>query len=347
MQICGCGKKKERERHCGSSLHVNKRNFGVRESKILCFLKNARGVLMPAEGSAALCRNQEHPEKLIKTLPSDYTPEDANRFLSRPSLTQLAPRNAKDGWDPPQQDSERKPAYQRADCPARAAAAGSTSTQRGQLLRNISKAQAAYRKGEKKVCLTTSLTGGLDKSGAHFKLLLWQKRGGFTDICAQNSPNPREHSYKEHTQSLGVFGKKVEHRCPLNITFAFAMCIINPSLRQRCSWELYIEFPRWLLPTRARKDNVFPLKLCYVLTLGKYIPFQYHAAPEQELILFTDMLFKMILSQYLSWAVLELGILLPQPPNCDCRHRPRHSVRVCAVGRDGVSQDKGLGNNSK
>lgn len=39
-------------------------------------------------------------------------------------------------------------------------------------------------KEKKKVCLTTSLTGGLDKSGAHFKLLLWQKRGGFTDICA-------------------------------------------------------------------------------------------------------------------------------------------------------------------
>lgn len=103
-----------------------------------------------------------------------------------------------------------------------------------------------------------------------------------------------------HTKStlslLGYLARKLNTGCPLNITFAFAMCIINSSLRERCSWELYIELPRWLLPTRARKDSVFPLKLCYLLTLGKYIPFQYHAAPEQELILFTDMLFKMILS---------------------------------------------------
>lgn len=42
-------------------------------AKLLCVLKNTRGALTPVEGNAALCRNQEHPEKLIKTLPSDYT----------------------------------------------------------------------------------------------------------------------------------------------------------------------------------------------------------------------------------------------------------------------------------
>lgn len=59
--------------------------------------KECKGCFNASEGRAALCRNQEHSEKLIKTLPSDYTPEDANRFLSRPSLTQLAPKECK-GW---------------------------------------------------------------------------------------------------------------------------------------------------------------------------------------------------------------------------------------------------------
>ena len=37
------------------------------------------------------------PEKLIKTFLFDYTLEDGNRFLSRLSLTQLAPEECK-GW---------------------------------------------------------------------------------------------------------------------------------------------------------------------------------------------------------------------------------------------------------
>jgi hypothetical protein len=63
----------------------------------LRFLKNARCTLMPQEGRAALCRHQEHPEKLIRTVFSDYTLEDGPCFLSCPSLTQLAQEEC-EGW---------------------------------------------------------------------------------------------------------------------------------------------------------------------------------------------------------------------------------------------------------
>lgn len=143
MQSCSCGKSR-RERRLIICKYTE---FWCPARQNFVLPVECQGLLMPQEGRAALCRNQEHPEKLIKTFPSDYTPEDGNRFLSRPSLTRLAQEEC-EGWvgsSPAGQWKEA--AYRRPDCPARAAAAGSTSTQRGQLSRNISKAKAAYRKG--------------------------------------------------------------------------------------------------------------------------------------------------------------------------------------------------------
>ena len=93
------------------------------------FLNNPRRTLMPKEGGAVLCRNWEHPEKLIKTFLFDYTLEDGNRFLSRLSLTQLAPEECK-GWVGSSPTWEWKEAtYHRDDGSVRnAAAAGSSST---------------------------------------------------------------------------------------------------------------------------------------------------------------------------------------------------------------------------
>ena len=56
------------------------------------------------------------------------------------------------------------------------------------------------------MCLTTSLTGGLETSGAHFlKLLLWQKyRWLYRHLCLEFTEPMREHLYKEHTQTIRV-----------------------------------------------------------------------------------------------------------------------------------------------
>ena len=133
------------------------------------FLNNPRRNLMPKKGGAVLCRNWEHPEKLIKTFLFDYTLEDGNRFLSRLSLTQLAREECK-GWVGSSPTWEWKEAtYHRDDGSVRnAAAAGSSST----LWDNrfaIFQRQGNLQESWKKMHSTTSLSGGLDRSGACFK----------------------------------------------------------------------------------------------------------------------------------------------------------------------------------
>ena len=94
----------------------------------VCFLNNPRRALMQKKGRAVLCKNWEHPEKLIKTFPFDYTLEDGNSFLSRLSLTQLAQEECK-GWVGSFPTWEWKEAtYQRDDGVRGTAAADSTST---------------------------------------------------------------------------------------------------------------------------------------------------------------------------------------------------------------------------
>lgn len=163
---------------------------------------------MPQEGRAVLCRHQEHPEKLIKTFFSDYTLEDGNRFLSRPSLTQLA-REECEGWVGSSPRSERKqhtkglPAQPGLQLLAPPPPSGDNCCALFQRLRQLTGK-------EKKVCLTTSFTGGLATRGTHFKLLLWQKyRRLYRHLCLEFAEPTREHLYKEHTQTFRAFGKKL------------------------------------------------------------------------------------------------------------------------------------------
>lgn len=129
---------------------------------------------MPKKERAIQCRNREHPEKLIKTFLFDYTLEDGNSFLSRLSLTQLAQEECK-GWVGSSPTQEWKEAtYQRDDGVRTAAAANSTSTLWDNCLA-IFQRQRQLTGKKKKTHLTTSLSGGLDKSGAHFNVSLWQK----------------------------------------------------------------------------------------------------------------------------------------------------------------------------
>lgn len=144
--------------------------FSSQESKTVCFLNNPRRTLMPEKGRAVLCGNWEHPEKLIKTFLFDYTPEDGNRFLSRLSLTQLAQEECK-GWVGSSPTGEWKEAtYQRDDGVSNAAAAESTSTLWDSRFAVFQRHRQRTGKKEKKMHLTASLSGDLDKSGTHFQV---------------------------------------------------------------------------------------------------------------------------------------------------------------------------------
>lgn len=90
----------------------------------------------------------------------------------------------------------------------------------GQLLRSISKAKATYRKEGKKPRLTTSLSGGLDKSGAHLKAVFMAE----IDTALQTSvpwvPTAPVCFDTRSTQVFRPFGKKLECRDRSNIIFA-------------------------------------------------------------------------------------------------------------------------------
>lgn len=144
------------------------RVWGLREQNCV-FLEEPKKWSDAKEGKDVLCTNWEHPEKLIKTFLFDYTLEDGNSFLSRLSLTQLAQEECK-GWVGSSPTWEWKEAtYQRDDCLRAAAAANSTSTLWDNCLA-IFQRQRQLTGKKKKMHLTTSLSGGLDKSGTHCKV---------------------------------------------------------------------------------------------------------------------------------------------------------------------------------
>lgn len=173
----------------------------------------------------------------------------------------LLRRNAKDGWDPPQQDSERKqhtegltaqPGLQLLAPPP---PSGDNCRAIFQRLR-----QLTGKEGGKKARLTTSLTAGLDKSGAHFKLLLWQKyRWLYRHLCLEFTEPKRAFIHRARSVSQGIWQGT---RVPFEYHICLCHVHLNASLRERYSWELYIEFPLELFPTRTWKGNVFLLKFC-------------------------------------------------------------------------------------
>lgn len=156
---------------------------------------------MPKKGRAVLCRNWEHPEKLIKTFLFDYTLEDGNSFLSRLSLTQLAQEECK-GWVGSSPTWEWKEAtYQRDDCVRTAAAANSTST----LWDNcwaIFQRQRQLTGKKKKMHLTTSLSGGLDKSGTHFKVAFKAEIYVALQTSVPGVPRAQVYIYTKNTLSF-------------------------------------------------------------------------------------------------------------------------------------------------
>lgn len=121
------------------------------------FLNNPRRNLMPKKGGAVLCRNWEHPEKLIKTFLL-ITPWGWESLpLSAFPWHNLLRRNAKDGWDLSQHERVKGsniPQRWR-QCKKRCSCWFQLHPM-GQPLRNISKAKATYRKVEK-MHSTTSL----------------------------------------------------------------------------------------------------------------------------------------------------------------------------------------------
>lgn len=218
---------------------------------------------MPQEGRAALCRNQEQPEKLIKTFPSDYTPEDGNRFLSRPSLTRLAQEEC-EGWVGSSPAGQWKEAAYRSltaqpglQLLAPPPPSGDNCRAIFQRLRQLT-GKGGGGRGEAR--LTTSLTAGLDKSGAHFKLLLWQKyRWLYRHLCLEFTEPKRAFIHRARSVSQGIWQGT---RVPFEYHICLCHVHLNASLRERYSWELYIEFPLELFPTRTWKGNVFLLKFC-------------------------------------------------------------------------------------
>ena len=105
----------------------------------------------------------------------------------------------------------------------------------GQPLRNISKAKATYRKEEKKkMHLTTSLSGGLDRSGAHFKAAFMAEIYTALRTSVPWLPRAKVCIYTWSTLSFfRAFGKKCDYWSLLNIKVVHFMCIPNASFTRK------------------------------------------------------------------------------------------------------------------
>ena len=190
---------------------------------------------MPKKGGAVLCRNWEHPEKLIKTFLFDYTLEDGNRFLSRLSLTQLAPEECK-GWVGSSPAWEWKEATcHRDDGSVRsAAAAGSRSTLWDNRFTIFQRQRQLTGKKKKKMHLTISLSGGLDRSGAHFKAAFMAEIYTALQTSVPWLPRAKVCIYTWSTLSFfRAFGKKCDYWSQLNIKVVHFMCIPNASFTRK------------------------------------------------------------------------------------------------------------------
>lgn len=235
----------QKDRLHNSSLHLNTES-GTWENKIVCFLKYPRGALMPKKGRAVLCRNWEHSEELIKIFLLDYTLKVENSFLSCLSLTQLAQEECK-GWVGSSPTWEWKEAtYRKDDSVRNAAAVNSTSTLCDNCLAIFQRQRQLTGKVEKKMHLTTSLSGSLDKSGAHFKVAFVAERYVALQTSVPAFPEPKR-AFQGIWQETWIFGYNT---CSSQVYY---LCQFY---QKSSSWELHPEFPLPLFITNAWKCSV-------------------------------------------------------------------------------------------